>query len=632
MLSRRALTLMLAASLTAAVPVQSAQAGPLIDWLFGSHRAPSGPAVPVGSPYAVGYAPTVGGYVPLAGGYPVVSAGYSAAMPNYGYSGYGYSAARPVIPAGALGPAQTLPTTLVPTPVTTVPDYRSTMNRTPVTYYRPVLTTDPNTGAQVVTLSPCSSYEYQTQRVPTWGLTQVFNGGATLPATVAPTMPSAPLMTVPRGGVQLAGPLPAAQSTASYGVYPSTGLTFPTTTPLSGSGSIITPVNPSAYAPVPATSPYSTGLPNYSAGYGSYSTLQPGYGGTGTYPTTPYSSNTYSAVPSCGSTGSAALPSTALPGVGGLPSTVAPVGPSSVTPVYPGASNPSYPGSFAPSTALPGTSSVLPPTGAGAVLPPSPGTGLPSADPNASTLPVLPASPPVQLQSGAKFDSSSRLRAITREPLNSTADRSGSTAGSASPAPLRESAKPNSDSPALMPIPLPSDYNDEPRWNPGLLSEQDQTAMRSSNADARIAAASGRAVEEGAYKPIQWAAYVSSKPTTDEVRTASADRGLELTGPTNTTSSAGSSTANTIRPSETNRLPADIVPLGPASSTPSASVLKPQSQATPAGGELRIGGDTGSMRITPPRTTSSGSAGVEPITQPKPPAVRSRYSTDGWKK
>jgi hypothetical protein len=34
-------------------------------------------------------------------------------------------------------------------------------------------------------------------------------------------------------------------------------------------------------------------------------------------------------------------------------------------------------------------------------------------------------------------------------------------------------------SPGLLPIPVPDDFQHEPRWNPGLLSEQDHTALRS---------------------------------------------------------------------------------------------------------------------------------------------------------
>ncbi len=44
--------------------------------------------------------------------------------------------------------------------------YRTSSYRVPVTYYRPVLTTDPTTGQQVVVQQPCTSFITQQQRTP----------------------------------------------------------------------------------------------------------------------------------------------------------------------------------------------------------------------------------------------------------------------------------------------------------------------------------------------------------------------------------------------------------------------------------------------------------------------------------
>jgi len=44
--------------------------------------------------------------------------------------------------------------------------YRTSSYRVPITYYRPVLTTDPNTGAQVLVQQPCTSFVQQEQRSP----------------------------------------------------------------------------------------------------------------------------------------------------------------------------------------------------------------------------------------------------------------------------------------------------------------------------------------------------------------------------------------------------------------------------------------------------------------------------------
>ena len=44
--------------------------------------------------------------------------------------------------------------------------YRSNWNRVPVTSYRPVTNTDPCTGCTVTCMRPCTTYTYQMQRVP----------------------------------------------------------------------------------------------------------------------------------------------------------------------------------------------------------------------------------------------------------------------------------------------------------------------------------------------------------------------------------------------------------------------------------------------------------------------------------
>lgn len=164
------------ASLGCAVSPRSAQAGPLIDWLFG--RSPAGPAYPVGQPVPVGngyatgyagyaaapaasygvanygtpgngYAAGYGSYAPNSGGY----AGnygtyYSSQLPTIGPAGAGYTAP---MPSGIT--AATLPATTAPT-LSYVPNYQTYSQRAPVTYYRPLMTTDPNTGAQVVAMAP----------------------------------------------------------------------------------------------------------------------------------------------------------------------------------------------------------------------------------------------------------------------------------------------------------------------------------------------------------------------------------------------------------------------------------------------------------------------------------------------
>ena len=546
--------LLLTASLVG-LPVQSAQAGPLIDWLF--NKPAYGPPVPVGSPYPVtagyapalpynsgytpystGYAPYSSGYSPYTTGYAPTAAPYSAgysgytgytpygvAYPSTGYrsaasmpaqssyplpsygtyygstspvvgaNGYGYLTQRP--PNNVIAPAQAI---LPPNnPVTLVPDYRSTYARTPVTYYRPVMTTDPNTGAQVVALAPCSSYEYQTQRVPTWGLTQVYNGGATLPA-VTPAAPIvSPTYSLPRGGIPLAGPVPGTQPySTAYGAYPS--MATSTVTPVAPTyGSIITPASPNTYS---SPTQYASGYANYASNYGNYSALQPGAAlpPTSAYPTQPYSPYYGSGV-SGGSTGSGCTGGGSTGGYMAPPTySNAPYG-STVTPsvsnptfvnppAVPGISSPGFttPG-IAPSTPglTPGYPSMPAPAApsGGQILPPS-------NDPAANAVPNFP-----QTSSNSRLDSKPQLQNIVQQPMPSTRSFNPSS----SPAGKNETQPKSEASQGLLPIPLPDDFKHEPRWNPGLLKEKDTTAGLTPAIDPQVAWGS---------KPIRWASHKTS--------------------------------------------------------------------------------------------------------------------------
>ena len=185
------------------------QAGPLLDWLFG--RRQTAPAYPVGTPVPLGngYAPSVAGYAPSVADYASRAPGYvgnygtyySSQLPTIGPAGAGYTAA---LPSGIA--AASLPIPAVPPTVSYVPNYQTYAQRAPITYYRPLLTTDPTTGAQVVAMAPCTSYEYMAQRVPTWGRSALFGTNA---PPVLPTQPSLPAYTLPSGGIPLAYSSPA---------------------------------------------------------------------------------------------------------------------------------------------------------------------------------------------------------------------------------------------------------------------------------------------------------------------------------------------------------------------------------------------------------------------------------------
>ncbi|MCA9160599.1 MAG: hypothetical protein KDA72_19845, partial [Planctomycetales bacterium] len=168
-LKRSRSTIAMIALVSCGLSPRAAQAGPLLDWLFG--RTHAGPAYAVGAPVPVGNGPVGNGYAAAYGaaGYPATGyAGnygtyYSSQLPAIGPAGAGYTAPMPTGIAAA-----TLPSTL-PSTLSYVPNFQTQSQRVPVTYYRPLLTTDPNTGAQVVAMAPCTSYETMAQRAPAVG-------------------------------------------------------------------------------------------------------------------------------------------------------------------------------------------------------------------------------------------------------------------------------------------------------------------------------------------------------------------------------------------------------------------------------------------------------------------------------
>lgn len=231
---------------------ENVHAGPLIDWLFGRRNTapayPVGQAVPLGNSYSAGYgvyprtalSPPLN-YTPNLAYGTNYGAYYGSQLPVLGNGGAAYPAPAPSGIAAA-----TLPPTL-----SYVPNFRTNSYRAPVTYYRPLMTTDPSNGSQVVAMAPCTSYEYQASREPIAGRSAFY--GPSLVPQQQPAPQALPTYTLPSGGIPLASNYP----TTNYG------------------------------------SPYSTS-------YGGYSALQP----ASDYPSSPY----YGSV-NGGSTGSY-LPST----------------------------------------------------------------------------------------------------------------------------------------------------------------------------------------------------------------------------------------------------------------------------------------------------------------------------------
>ncbi len=425
---------LLAVSLFALQP-RSAHGGPFLEWLFGGRR--QAPAYPVGPSF-----PVVGNQL---GTY------YGASMPIVGPNGYGYAYQSPGGVASAALPQPT---------VAYLPDYRSTYYRAPVTYYRPILSTDPSTGAQVVALAPCTSYEYQTQRVPTIG-TQPYYGWYG-PSQV-PTLPQAsrqmPMSTLPTGGVPLAS-LP----NAGYSMgYPNYG-----------------PILPGTYSQFPYGN-----VGGYVSGYGAYSPgqLPIAPAPTMSFPTNPYGSNEMYGTVSGGCTGTFAP---------------APV------PVTPGQGYPM------PSSVLPPNSLESAPAMQPQVNGPFPSQSAPSSSPGANERPSLPQSS--LPQSSAKLDPPTldpnrRFQSVVRQPISSSD-------------PTTDPRRPNS-APQMEPIPVPEEYKNIPRWNPGLLKESDQTAQVQEPVLPALHTEQGYSEQDWGSKRIQWASF--TQPASPEVIHANAE-------------------------------------------------------------------------------------------------------------
>ena len=593
---RRPITcLALCAATLASFDPRPAQAGPLLDWLFGYNRA--APAYPVGQPvpvgtagnmqvanmpvtgmpatvmpvtsvpiagaptlsygagYGAGYGATYGaGYgagtpiapVPLSG-YP--ASGYAANYGNYygsrmpvvGPTGYGYQAAQPNGIAAATAP----------TIMSYVPDYRTVQNRAAVTYYRPLMTTDPNTGAQVVALAPCTSYEYQAQRVPTFGYNGVLGSYATPP--VVPPAPSMPTYTLPSGGVPLAAGSAPAVLTPNSGSY---AMGY-------GGYSAV----PSYSAPI-NTAPINT-APTYSSNYGAYS---PQTGLTaptvGNYPTQPitgspgyYGSVTGGSTGGC--TGSYPAPTYSTPGL------TAPQGPSSLQ--GPSVLGPAPLPSTQYQAPLPSNSYPAP------SFPVNPPSGL--SDPSGDVPPVLPPNLGASNSAGER----SQLRAIVRQPMtaNNSLNATSNPLDSArtNQQVQQPTAPRESTSPALEPIPVPANMQQQPRWNPGLLKAEDRTALRPATpSNSQLSADYA-----GQAKTIQWASFhgAADNNASQAVQPATANRPsnqLDFSSSADQPQRSTSSGLRPIAPSPTQQQPATLQPAPQQPEPPRAPASRPARQ------------------------------------------------------
>ncbi len=350
--NRVRLQALLVASLFVGAPQLEVTAGPFADWWINQNR-PTYPLTP--------------------GTAAAVTSGYG----NYGYNAYtGYpnTSYSPVLPQG-------LPQTnggFLPTGA-----YASQYYKAPTTYYRPVTSFDPSLGTTITSLQPCTSYQYQAQRVPlltpalhnyaygSYGSTSqpnyqppyqspTLNQPFSQPSIASPmvgsaagqsslsiasgfgTYGTAPVVQSQPGLSTVAIPFPGSPSIVSPA--PNSALPLSNSPIVSGYGGIhygtpttpttvLSPVVPAAsWSTAPTTTTYST-LPTYP------STTQPLP--TTTYPSTTYPSTTYPTTPIPSSTyPSSSLPVTSSPNLVPTTSNFVPMPGSMGLPTIPMATSP----------------------------------------------------------------------------------------------------------------------------------------------------------------------------------------------------------------------------------------------------------------------------------------------------
>jgi len=527
---------LLAISVTASFAsanAQTSQASPWGDSCFGASPAqavPVGPPVPLNGRTALfpsagyvppSYAANAGSQLPAystpsyVAQYPSYASQYPAQATNQtlGYGNY----------AGAMPPTNNAPS-LAPGFPQTVAGYLPTAaydtqwSRTPVTYYRPVTAFDPRYGTTVTSLQPCTSYQYQAQRVPViaprplqgnYG-SQTNNWPAITSPGYNPTglavnnayAPVAqPFQNVPMVGMPMNGQPNAFAPMGSSGSSLGMPATSPPTTTMNynpqSPGLPIYPSQPNYNGSVVQNPGYATSLPAMNWSNQSV--------GTGVVPSAAWSP-AGNACPN-GNCNPIASPMQA-PYVPGATS-VTPIGP----PTY--SSSPNN-GSSQPangSGGQPYTPNILPPAGS-PVLPPNqffpPGMnpGAPGlADPESVRVPGLgssaatsPASSPTINPASVAAKKSLDMERIPMVAIDQAANPTNSnasnqvmpdlqTGGPRAGTLLQPGATPASDSSNIPPIlpprsysgaqPLsaPDDYDSKPRWNPTLLDPEDRKAM-----------------------------------------------------------------------------------------------------------------------------------------------------------
>ena len=423
-------------------------------------------AYPVGSPY------------PVASPYPAQGANYAVGRPtipvvpitpSYGstpsyYGNYGMlpPASGNALPNGfPQSVASAMPTAA----------YDTQWQRTPVTYYRPVTQFDPNYGTTVTSLQPCTSYQYQAQRVPMVAPTPV--GGAYAQASNQwPAINQPGYYPTGVANAYAMNPVPLANPNTPLPGSMVAPPTYPQVQYLPSNGT----VPASAMSPGSATFQANTNPGLSSAVYYGSPTANPAVN----CPNGVCPSNTYAAN----------APSTNLtpPNVPGAASIV-PMGP--VTYLQ---------GSSVPGSSVPGSSNtnpVLPPSGAtldpeaarAPTWPPPPSVTPPSVTPPSATpttssaglwsdrdervakmspmtrLPMVPIDRPVA-NAAPTYPTS---RSVSNDPAAIASPFPGSFPSNPATSPTLPTYQPSTKTLNAKPLVAPEGFDGKPHWNPKLL-------------------------------------------------------------------------------------------------------------------------------------------------------------------
>ena len=405
---------------------------------------------PVGSPYPVtNPAPQAGSYAAGRPTIPVVpiTPSYGSTPSYYGNYGMLPPASGNALPNGfPQSVASAMPTAA----------YDTQWQRTPVTYYRPVTQFDPNYGTTVTSLQPCTSYQYQAQRVPMVAPTPV--GGAYAqasnqwPAINQPGYyPTGVANAYAMNPVPLANPnTPLPGSAVAPPTYPQVQYLPPNGT-----------VPASAMSPGSATFQANTNQGLSSAVYyGSPTTnLAP--------PNVPGASSIVPMGPVTYLPGSS-LPGSSLPGSSNPNPVLPPSPPSGATldseaaraPTWP--PPPSVPSPSVPSPSAPPTSAAPSTSSAGLwsdrderVAKMSPMTRLPMVPidrPLANAAPTYPTS-----------------RSVSNDPAAIASPFPGSSASNPATSPTLPTYQPSTKTLNAKPLVAPEGFDGKPHWNPKLL-------------------------------------------------------------------------------------------------------------------------------------------------------------------